>query len=60
MLNIGEKKTFVVGTQKNRLIETVPPSTQNTCLMLVRKSYQFYAYKIIRTIDGTLEVKQKT
>ena len=25
-------KTYVVGTQKNRLIETVLLSTQNTCL----------------------------
>ena len=37
-------KTYVVGTQKNRLNETVLLSTQNTCLTLwVRKYSQFYA-----------------
>ena len=46
MPNIGEKKPRLLGTQKNRLIETVPSSTQNTRLMLVRKSYQFYAYEL--------------
>ena len=30
-------KTYVVGTQKNRLNETVLSSTQNTFLILVRK-----------------------
>ena len=42
MLNIVEKKAYVVGTQKNRLTETVPWSTQNTCLILVRKSIPLY------------------
>ena len=37
-------KTYVVGTQKNRLDETVLLSTQNTCWkLLVRKYLQFYA-----------------
>ena len=37
-------KTHVVGTQKNRLNETVLLSTQNICLKLwVRKYLQFYA-----------------
>ena len=36
-------KTCVVGTQKNRLNETVLLSTQNTCLnWCVRKWFQFY------------------
>ena len=40
-------KTYVVGTQKNRLNETVLLSTQNTCLnWWVRKQLQFYANKI--------------
>ena len=37
-------KTYVVGTQKNRLIETVLLSTKNISLKLwVRKYLQFYA-----------------
>ena len=37
-------KTYVVGTQKNRLDETVLLSTQNTCLnWWIRKYSQFYA-----------------
>ena len=37
-------KTYVVGTQKNRLIETGLLSTQNICQELwVRKYLQFYA-----------------
>ena len=37
-------KTYVVGTQKNRLNETVLLSTQNICKKLwVRKYLQFYA-----------------
>ena len=40
-------KTYVVGTQKNRLNETVLLSTQNTCLNLwVRKYKQCYAWKV--------------
>ena len=30
-------KTYVVGTQKNRLNETVLLSTQNTCVQLIGK-----------------------
>ena len=33
------QKTFAVGTQKNRLNETVPLSSLNTCLILVRRTY---------------------
>ena len=33
------QKTSAVGTQKNRLNETVPLSSLNTCLILVRKTY---------------------
>ena len=37
-------KTYVVGTQKNRLDETVILSTQNKCLNLGIRNYsQFYA-----------------
>ena len=32
-------KIYVMGTQKNRLNETILLSTQNTCLILVRKTY---------------------
>ena len=40
-------KTYVVGTQKNRLNETVLLSTQNTCFnWLVRKYLQFCARKV--------------
>ena len=40
-------KTYVVGTQKNRLNETVLLSTQNICLNCwVRKYLQFYAHKL--------------
>ena len=36
-------KTYVVGTQKNRLNETVLLSTQNICLdWWVRNNYNFY------------------
>ena len=39
-------KTYVVGTQKNRLDETVLLSTQNICKKLwVRKYLHFYAEK---------------
>ena len=38
-------KTYVVGTQKNRLNETVLLSAQNTCLILVRKTFQFTLIK---------------
>ena len=34
---IFSTKTYVVGTQKNRLVETVLLSTQNTCLKLMGK-----------------------
>ena len=40
-------ETYVVGTQKNRLSETVLLSTHNTCLDLpIRKYWQFYEKKI--------------
>ena len=40
-------KTYVVGTQKNRLNETVLLSTQNICSnWWIRKYLQFYAQKI--------------
>ena len=45
------RKTYVVGTQKNRLTETVLLSTQNTCLILVRKNIPIYAYK--NSLSGT-------
>ena len=41
-------KTYVVGTQKNRLNETVLLSTQNTCLKgWVSKQSQCYAKKLL-------------
>ena len=41
-------KTYVVGTQKNRLNETVLFSTQNVSLNLwVRKYLHFYAQKFL-------------
>ena len=41
-------KTYVVGTQKNRLNERVLLSTQNICYnWWVRKYLQFYAQKIV-------------
>ena len=41
---IFSTKTYVVGTQKNRLIEEVLLSTQNICQQLwVRKYLQFHA-----------------
>ena len=40
-------KPYVVGTQKNRLIETVLLSTQNKCLdRWIRKYLHFYVPKI--------------
>ena len=40
-------KAYVVGTQNNRLKETVLMSTLNTCLnKWVRKKLKFYANKI--------------
>ena len=46
-------KTYAVGTQKNRLNETVLLSTQNTCLnWWVRKYLQFYAHKI--SLSGSM------
>ena len=49
-------KTYVVGTQKNSLNETVLFSTQNTCLnWWVRKSFQFYAQKI--SLSGSMSMK---
>ena len=50
----------VVGTQKNRLNETVLLSTQNTCLNeWIRKESQFYAQKFCLTgpMSGCLFVK---
>ena len=41
-------KTYAVGTQKNRLDETVLLNTQNTCLnRLIRKLSQFYAKNML-------------
>ena len=43
-------KTYVVGTQKNRLNETVLLRTQNTCLnRWIRKKSQFYAENLCLT-----------
>ena len=48
-------KTYVVGTQKNRLNERVLLSTQNTCLnWWVRKQLQFYANKI--SLSGFMNI----
>ena len=48
-------KTYIMGTQKNRLNETVLLRTQNTCLnWWVRKQLQFFAHKI--SLSGPLQV----
>ena len=55
MLNIGEKKTYDVGAQKNRLIETVLLSTQNTCLILMRINICCGYTKEPSHFDGSFE-----
>ena len=47
LFSYSSTKTHVVGTQKNRLIETVLLSTQNTCLKGCERKYsKFYKLKV--------------
>ena len=51
-------KTYVVGTQKNRLNETVLLSTQNICSKLwIKKYLQFYAENFCLSKPVSLTVK---
>ena len=48
MFSYFSTKTYVMGTQKNRLIELVLLRTQNKCLnRMIRKYAQFYAYNFV-------------
>ena len=50
--NYLSTKTYVVGTQKNHLIEMVLLSTQNTCFKeWIRKYSQFYELKVCLYLD---------
>ena len=58
MLNIGEKKTYVVGTQKNHFTETVPLSTLKHMPNIGEKNIPIYVKAKQTRNKSKIKVKQ--